>query len=162
MLALLKPDMMMDSIYDLDFQDIKKRNIRGLLIDIDNTLVGWDKKKADEKLIGWFYRAKEEGFSLCLISNNTKDRVVEFKEDLDIPAIHKALKPLSFSFRRGVKVMGLEKSQVAVIGDQIFSDILGGNITGLFTILVTPIPSKNFGGTFVRKIERFAMKRMFE
>ena len=59
--------------------------------------------------------------------------------------------------------MGLEKSQVAVIGDQIFTDILGGNITGLFTILVTPIPSKEFWWTtFVRKIEKFAMKRMFE
>src|SRR5690554_7922011 len=116
--------MMIDGIYDLDFQDMKDRNIKGLLIDIDNTLVGWDTKKADEKLINWFYRAKVEGFSLCLISNNTKDRVVEFKEDLDIPAIHKALKPLGFSFYRGAKVLGLQKCQIAVIGDQIFTDIL--------------------------------------
>ena len=83
----------MDSIYDLDFPS-KKRNIRGLLIDIDNTLVGWD-KKADEKLIGWFYRAKEEGFSLYL-SNNTRISG-RFKEDL-VSAIHKALKPLSSPF----------------------------------------------------------------
>ncbi|MCR1897969.1 YqeG family HAD IIIA-type phosphatase [Irregularibacter muris] len=160
-MANLKPNMMLDSIFQLDFQDLKSRNIKGLLVDLDNTLVEWDKKKADERLIQWFYQVKEEGFSICIISNNTEDRVVEFKEDLDLPAIHKALKPLTRAFRKGVKILGLKKEQVAVIGDQIFTDVLGGNRAGLFTILVKPIGNQEFWWTtFVRRIEKRLLKRL--
>jgi hypothetical protein len=154
----LKPNMMIDSIYDIDFQELKNRNILGLLIDVDNTLIKWDKKKADEDLVQWFYKAKEENFLLCLISNNTKERVVVFKEDIDIPAIHKALKPLTKSFYKGVGMLKLSREQVAVVGDQVFTDILGGNRAGLFTILVKPIPGKEFWWTtFVRKIEKVVL-----
>lgn len=157
----LKPNMMIDSIYNIDFQGLKKRNIKGLLIDVDNTLIKWDKKKADKDLIQWFYKAKEENFLLCLISNNTEERVVEFKEDIDIPAIHKALKPLTRSFYKGVEILKLNKDQVAVVGDQIFTDVLGGNRAGLFTILVNPIPGREFWWTtFVRRIEKIVLKKI--
>src|SRR5690554_3389492 len=125
MLRILNPDMMIDTVYELDLEHLKKRGIKGLLIDIDNTLVGWDTKKADEKLIAWFYKVNNAGFAICLISNNTEDRVVKFKEDLDLPAIHKALKPFTFSFNRGVEILQLGKHEVAVVGDQIFTDVLG-------------------------------------
>lgn len=163
MLKNLKPNLMVDTIYDIDLKALKERNISGLLIDVDNTLVEWNKREADEKLIQWFYQAKEEGFSLCLISNNTEERVVEFKKDIDIPAIHKALKPLTRSFVRGVNIMKLKRAEVAAIGDQIFTDVLGGNRAGLFTILVKPIPGREFWWTsLVRKVERLVLKRLIQ
>lgn len=161
LLGNLKPNLMIDCIYDIDFEKLKKNNIKGLLIDVDNTLVEWDEKKADPKLIQWFYKAKEEGIALCLISNNTKERVVEFTEDIDTPAIHQALKPFTKSFYKGVEILQLEKEQVAVVGDQIFTDVLGGNRAGLFTILVKPIPGKEFWWTsIVRRLERIVLKKM--
>lgn len=161
MLQYLKPNMMIDSIYDIDFQELKRRNIKGLLIDVDNTLIEWDKEKADPELIQWFYKVKKENILLCLISNNTKERVVKFKEDIDIPAIHRALKPLTKSFYKGIKILKLKKDEVAVIGDQIFTDVLGGNRAGLFTILVNPIPGKEFLWTsFMRKIEKFVLNNL--
>ncbi|HHT49852.1 MAG TPA: YqeG family HAD IIIA-type phosphatase [Eubacteriaceae bacterium] len=161
MLKILTPNKMIDSIYDIDFKELKEKNIQGLLIDVDNTLVGWNKREADEKLIQWFYKAKEEGFLLCLISNNTEERVVEFKKDMDIPAIHKALKPLTKSFIRGVNIMNLKREEVAVIGDQIFTDVLGGNRAGLYTILVQPIPGREFWWTtLVRRLEKIVLKKL--
>lgn len=152
---------MIDRIYDIDFEKLKKNNIRGLLIDVDNTLVEWNEKNAHPELIQWCHKAKEENISLCLISNNTKERVVELKKDIDTPAIHQALKPLPRSFYKGVEILQLKKEQVAVVGDQIFTDILGGNRAGLFTILVKPIPGKEFWWTsLVRRIERIVLKKL--
>lgn len=157
----LKPDMMLDSIYDIDYIKLKNLNKKGLLIDLDNTLIEWDKRKAEEKLINWLLHTQKEGFKICIISNNTEDRVIEFIGDLEIPTIHKALKPMRKSFNKGIGILGLKKQEIAVVGDQVFTDILGGNRTGLYTILVKPMGGKEFWWTtIVRKIEKIVLRNM--
>lgn len=158
-MKLLTPDVYVDSVFHIHLDKLKEKGIKGLIIDIDNTLVGWDTKYASEKTKNWLLNLKKEGFEVCLVSNNTEDRVVVFNEELKLPAIHRATKPRIGPFKRAMEKMGTQEKNTAVIGDQIFTDVLGGNRVGLYTILVVPIVSKEFWWTnFVRKIERHVLK----
>lgn len=159
MLKLLTPDLHIESVFKLDLEELKKNNIKGLIIDIDNTLVSWDIKYVTERAKQWLLDLEKEGFKVCLVSNNTKDRVVVFNEELKLPAIHRALKPRIGAFKKAMKNIGTTAENTAVIGDQIFTDVLGGNRIGLFTVLVVPIVGKEFWWTtFMRKIERHILK----
>jgi len=154
MLELLLPDEYIASVFDIDLEGLKKRGIDGLIIDIDNTLVRWGAKTADRRVIEWFARLEELGFRACLLSNNTKDRVVKFTENIRIPAVYRAGKPGKRAFRKAMAAMGKPPSTTAVIGDQIFTDIFGGKRLGLYSVLVMPIDKREFVTTrLVRKIE---------
>lgn len=158
-MKLLTPDVYVDSVFQIHLDKLKEKGIKGLIIDIDNTLVGWDTKSASEKTKTWLLNLKKEGFEVCLVSNNTEDRVVVFNEELKLPAIHRATKPRTQPFKRAMEKIGTNKKNTAVIGDQIFTDVLGGNRAGLYTILVVPIVSKEFWWTnLVRKVERRVLK----
>ncbi|KAB3527595.1 YqeG family HAD IIIA-type phosphatase [Alkaliphilus serpentinus] len=160
-MKLLTPDLFVDSIFQLNLDTLKERGIKGLIIDIDNTLVAWDIKFASEDTKKWLLKLKEQGFDVCLVSNNTEDRVVTFNEELKLPAIHRATKPRRGAFKKAMGLMKSNLKNTAVIGDQIFTDVLGGNRMGLFTILVIPIESKEFWWTtLVRKVERHVLKRV--
>ncbi|MCK9268250.1 MAG: YqeG family HAD IIIA-type phosphatase [Alkaliphilus sp.] len=159
MLKLLTPDLHIESVFKLNLEKLKKNNIEGLIIDIDNTLVSWDIKYITERAKQWLLNLEKEGFKVCLVSNNTRDRVVVFNEELKLPAIHRALKPRIGAFKKAMKNIGTTAENTAVIGDQIFTDVLGGNRIGLFTVLVVPIVGKEFWWTtLVRKIERHILK----
>lgn len=159
MLKLLTPDLHVESVFKLNLEKLKKNNIKGLIIDIDNTLVSWDIKHITEKTKQWLLNLEKEGFKVCLVSNNTEDRVVTFNEELKLPAIHRALKPRISAFKKAMKIMDTKANNTAVIGDQLFTDVLGGNRMKLFTILVVPIVGTEFWWTtFVRKIERRVLK----
>lgn len=159
MLKILTPDLHVESVLKLDLKKLKDNNIKGLIIDIDNTLVSWDIKYASEKTKEWLLNLEKEGFNVCLVSNNTEDRVVTFNEELKLPAIHRASKPRVGAFKKAMKTMGTKVNNTAVIGDQIFTDVLGGNRMRLFTVLVVPLAGKEFWWTtFVRKIERHVLK----
>lgn len=158
---LFIPKLYVDSIFDIDLDYLKQKGINSLIIDIDNTLVAWDKKTAPRSVIDWFNKLKDKGFKICLVSNNTLDRVVKFTEDIDIQAFHRAKKPFKTTFKKAMKYLNSNKENTAIIGDQIFTDILGGNRMGLFTILVVPIESKEFFITeIVRKFERFILRKI--
>jgi len=156
---LLTPDLYVESVLALNLEKLKERNIKGLIIDIDNTLVSWEIKYASEKTKEWLLNLEKEGFKVCLVSNNTEDRVVTFNEKLKLPAIHRASKPRTGAFRKAMKTLGTNVENTAVIGDQIFTDVLGGNRMKLFTVLVVPLEGREFWWTtFVRKIERHVLK----
>ncbi|MDR5658115.1 YqeG family HAD IIIA-type phosphatase [Serpentinicella sp. ANB-PHB4] len=158
-MKLLTPHMYAESIFDINLEKLKEKNIKGLIIDIDNTLVAWDIKYANEKTTKWLQSLQKEGFKVCLVSNNTENRVVTFNEALKLPAIHRANKPRRKAFKKALKILETDIDTTAIIGDQIFTDILGGNRMGLFTVLVVPIVSKEFWWTnFVRKIERHVLR----
>lgn len=158
-MKLLTPDLYVESVLHLDLQKLKTKQIKGLIIDIDNTLVAWDIKYASDKTQNWLLNLKKEGFEVCLVSNNTEDRVVTFNEKLKLSAIHRATKPRRGPFKRAMELMKTNVKNTAVIGDQIFTDVLGGNRMGLFTVLVVPIESKEFWWTtFVRRIERHVLR----
>lgn len=138
MFGLLYPQRIVDSIYEIDLGELYNNNIRGIILDIDNTLVGHG-ADADDKVLELIEKAKNAGIQSCIVSNNSESRVVKFNENLKIPAIHRASKPRRRAFIKGAQIMNLPVNQVAVIGDQVFTDILGGNRIGMMTILVKPI-----------------------
>ena len=161
MLDLLCPNVYLESIYELDLNKLKKKGIRGIITDLDNTLIAWNDDTVYPKLDEWFRVLKEENFKVCIVSNNSKGRVKIFSDMLDIPAIPKAVKPRRKAFRIALDKMGLKPNEAAVVGDQLFTDVLGGNRLGLFTVLVIPVSEREFFGTrIVRKAERWVLKKL--
>lgn len=157
----LVPDLILESVFAINLDELKRRKIKGLLIDIDNTLVPWGQPNMEAAFVTWVKKAKNEGFQVCLVSNARPERTRSFAELLDIPAVGQAMKPLARAFRKGMALLGLEPGQVAVIGDQLFTDVFGGNRLGLYTILINPLSTTELGATkFMRKMERKALARM--
>ncbi len=160
MKELFKPKIHIESIFDIDIEMLKNNNIKGLIIDIDNTLVPWSAKNLDKKAHDFILKLIQEGFQICFLSNGTRKRVEEFNKDIQLPAIYNAGKPFKLSYKKAMKLMNTNKSNTAVIGDQIFTDIMGGNKLGLFTILVNPLSKQEFFWTrFVRILEKMALNR---
>ncbi len=161
MLRLLYPKQHLNSIFELDPDELRSMGIRGLIADMDNTLVPWNDRSVHPRLALWLAGLKEKGFRLCIVSNNTADRGGQLALELDIPAIWYAVKPRRRAFRLALQKMELSAPEVAVIGDQIFTDVLGGNRLGLYTILVTPISDKEFIWTrLMRQFERMVLNRL--
>ncbi len=154
------PDLYLNTVYELDISLLKAKGIKSIIVDIDNTLVSWETRVPDDKVTELVCKLTSEGFKICILSNNTKKRVEEFNECLKLPAIHKAIKPSKTAFRRAMRLMNSSPENTAVIGDQLFTDVLGGNRLGLFTVLVSPISDKEFIWTrFVRLLEKSVLKR---
>ncbi|MGO1368251.1 MAG: YqeG family HAD IIIA-type phosphatase [Senegalia sp. (in: firmicutes)] len=158
---LLVPNLYVDSIFEINLKELADKGIKGLIIDIDNTLVAWDKKTAPASVIKWFDEIRSHGLEICLVSNNNEDRVVKFTEKLKIYTVHSAKKPAKTPFKKAMSYLETDKTNTAIIGDQIFTDVLGGNRVGIYTILVVPIRSKEFWWTtIVRKFERFVLRNI--
>ncbi|KEZ51099.1 MULTISPECIES: YqeG family HAD IIIA-type phosphatase [Metabacillus] len=155
MLKLFLPGEYVKNIYEISPQALKDRGVKGIITDLDNTLVEWDRPSATPKLIEWFKDVKEHGIKVTIVSNNVEKRVRSFSDPLQIPFIYKARKPMGKAFRRALKNMELDKKDVVVIGDQLLTDVLGGNRNGFHTILVVPVASTDgFVTRLNRKIER--------
>lgn len=160
-MRLLVPDQIVTSVLQIDLQELKRRNIKGLLIDLDNTLVDWGKSEMEPVFAQWIKKVREAGLRVCLVSNAMPERVDYFAEELGVPGVSKALKPLGRAFRRGIKALDLEPNEVAVIGDQLFTDVYGGNRLGLHTILINPLSTQELRTTrLVRRLERRMMRKM--
>ncbi|HAX99423.1 MAG TPA: YqeG family HAD IIIA-type phosphatase [Candidatus Atribacteria bacterium] len=157
------PSLYVDEISEIPLDLLKKKGIQGLIIDLDNTIAPWDQPTVTQLAEKWLKQAKNEGFKIFLVSNSTTSRVNYFMESLKIPGISMAQKPRRGSFRKALESMDLNQNQVTVIGDQIFTDVLGGNRLNLHTILVNPINRKEFFFTrLVRLAEKFVMKRFLQ
>lgn len=155
MLKMFLPDEHVYSIFEISPDHLKEKGIKGIITDLDNTLVAWDQKDATHEVIEWFKLMKEHDIQVTIMSNNNEERVTYFSEPLNIPFIYSARKPLGQAFRQAGKVMKLEKNEMVVVGDQLLTDVLGGNRANLYTILVVPIVQSDGVLTrFNRKIER--------
>jgi len=149
---ILRPKVYVDSIYNIDLKKLKEvKNIKGIIVDLDNTLIAWGQKEVSQKNIDWVNEAKKLGLKICIVSNTNSKRVAEFAKIFNIPYHSKYFKPFSIAFNNGLKILDTKKSETAVIGDQIFTDILGGNRLKLLTILVTPIVKRDSIGTFLHR-----------
>lgn len=158
--SALKPDLYLNSVYELDPDLLAEKGISAIIIDIDNTLVTWDTVEPDEKVNQLVNSLIKKGFRLCMLSNNTRKRVEVFNKYLKLPAVYKAVKPSRKAFLRAMKLLDTTAERTAVIGDQLFTDIYGGNRMGLYTILVSPISEKEFIWTrLVRRIEKMILAR---
>lgn len=155
MLQLLQPQLFVQSIYDIDLDGLVARGMQGLILDLDNTLVGWNQPAASEELIEWLKNVRHHNLKTCIVSNNMSRRVEQFGRGVGVMTIGRAGKPGRRAFRLAMLKMGTRHHQTAVVGDQVFTDILGGNRLALFTILVQPMNEREFWTTqLVRRIER--------
>ena len=152
MFEILRPKVYVDSVYNIDLMKLKKvKKVKGIIVDLDNTLVAWGEKEVSPRIIDWVKEAKKIGLKICIVSNTNSKRVAEFSKIFNIPYHSKYFKPFSIAFNNGLKILDTKKTETVVIGDQIFTDIWGGNRLKLLTILVTPIAKKDSIGTFLHR-----------
>ena len=159
MLKQFMPDQYVKSVYDISINELKENGIKGIITDLDNTLVEWDRADATDEVIAWFEEVRKYGFEIVIVSNNKEKRVKSFSEPHKITFIHSAKKPLSRAFKTAAKLMKLKREEVVVIGDQLLTDVLGGNRSGFQTILVVPV-TKTDG--FFTRINRRIERRVFD
>jgi len=157
MLKRFYPDVWEESAYGIDYEALYEKGYRGILFDIDNTLVPHG-EPADRKTIDLFNKLKSVGFKCCLISNNKKERVAAFNTEIQAEFIFKAKKPLSESYLKAMKMLGTNKRNTVFIGDQLFTDVYGAKRIGIHNILVKPInPKEEIQIVLKRYLERIVL-----
>ncbi|MEG0013652.1 MAG: YqeG family HAD IIIA-type phosphatase [Cellulosilyticaceae bacterium] len=159
MLTRFFPEKYLASIFELNIDELIEEGVKGIIFDIDNTLVPYDEAEPNEKIIALFERIKSKGLQITLASNNTEDRVVKFNERLKVFAIHKSKKPSTQGLRKAMQLMNLAPEEVAIVGDQVFTDVFGGNRAKIKTILVSPISEKD---EWITKIKRGLEKKILK
>lgn len=135
------PGNYVDSAYEIPYEELYKKGYRGIIFDVDNTLVPHG-APADEKAIRLFQRLREIGFSTCILSNNKEPRVSPFADKVGSPYIYKGKKPSRKGYGRAMERMKTDRTNTFFVGDQLFTDVWGANRTGLYSILVRPINPK--------------------
>lgn len=151
----LRPSEYRNSIFEIDLDKLRRMGKRAIMLDLDNTLVRWNDPAPTPALLNWLAEARVHGLHPCIVSNNSGARVREFASRVGIPCVSSAGKPRVKGFVEAMQRLGVEPGETVVVGDQIFTDILGGNRAGAYTILVVPIDRREFIGTrLVRIIER--------
>ncbi len=156
---MLGPDRYVPRLHDIPLSELSAAGFRGLIIDLDNTLLGFRQTELAAEHAAWIAQAHDRGFAMVMVSNNFSDRARGVAHRLGIGCIPNALKPLPFGFMRALKQLGLPRKQVAVVGDQFFTDVLGAKLCGnLYTILTEPIETHDFPITkMFRMLERFVL-----
>lgn len=147
------PDEYVVSTYVIPFERLYEEGYRGVIFDIDNTLVPHG-APADDRAKKLFRRLKEIGFSSCLISNNQEERVKMFNQEIRTNYIYNAHKPSTKNYEKAMKIMGTDKTNTFFVGDQLFTDVWGAKRTGIHNILVRPIDPKKRFRLFLRGILR--------
>lgn len=146
------PWRFVDSIDQIDLYELKSNGIEGLLMDLDNTLLPWKDSVIPQESREWTDRAKSMGMKLCIVSNtHYPRRLNKIAGELGIASISRALKPRPYGFNKAVEMLGLDKANCVVIGDQVLTDVLGGNRAGIHTILVKPMHRVEFFGTKISR-----------
>lgn len=138
MLKFVTPHMQLNSVLDLDLETLRGRGIQGLLLDVDGTLKDHPAKEFGAEIHRWIDSMRNGGVRLCLFSNGRPPRIGGLARQLDIPYVAQAFKPAPLRCRRGLETLGVKVEEAAVVGDQIFADVLAGRLAGLYTILVRP------------------------
>ncbi len=149
------PDIYQKNIYDINYENLKKKGIKCLLFDLDNTIVPV-KSDVPNKKIKEFFAYLENDFKVIIISNSNKKRLIPFKEGLNIDVACQARKPLKKKYIKIMKLYKFKEHEIAAIGDQLLTDILGANRMGITSILINPIGDyEKFGTKINRFIEGF-------
>lgn len=158
---MLAPDARFKKITQIKFEFLKEYKIKGLIIDVDNTLMDLDQKPL-EGIKKWVDDLKEKDIKFCIASNSIKKEKLErVSKELEIPYVYISLKPLGRGLKKARKILNLESKHIGEIGDQLFTDVWGAKRLKMFSILTDPIgPEKHIISEFKRKIERKFLKRM--
>jgi len=151
---IFRPTYVFKSVTDIKINFLKEKNIKGLILDLDNTLTTHNNPHPAEKVTDWIEDMKNSGIKMMIVSNNNAERVIPFAQNLGLDFVPNGRKPLATGFKKAQAIMNIPFSEIAIVGDQIFTDILGANLKRVRTIYVHPIELES--GFF------FKMKRFFE
>ncbi len=138
-MPLFYPTIERSCITDVTAADLRVLGVTGVLLDVDNTLTAHGSQEVSESVQMWLKDRSQEGFLLAVVSNNKEERVRPFAEKIGVSFVAKAKKPLSSGFQRAAEKWQLSAKECVVIGDQIFTDIVGANLCGMPSVLLTPI-----------------------
>jgi len=156
------PNQYYKNVFLLTPEYLKQHKIKGVITDLDNTLIRWDRPDATEELKNWFASFKNAGIQVVICSNNKEQRVKRFADQVDLPFVFKARKPLTLGFKKALKIMGLKSSETVVVGDQLMTDVFGGNSGGFHTILVQPIVQTDEWKTYLNRRMESVIMRYFK
>lgn len=152
---MLTPDLYLRSVREIDFDVLRERGVDTLLLDLDNTLLPRDSQAIPTDIVEWSESAKAAGLTVCLVSNNWHERVHMVARELGFSLVAKAVKPLPFAFLRALKLVSSTRRRSAIVGDQLFTDVLGGKLLGIMTIMVLPLSASDLPHTLLlRRVER--------
>ncbi len=144
-----------ETLPDVPLDRLAATGVRGIVVDLDNTVCAYRQPELAPGVAEWVAAARDRGFALVLVSNNFTERVASVGAQLGIPVVPNALKPLPFAFMRALRVLGTPRRATVVIGDQLFTDVLGAKMLGMRTILTKPLVESDFPLTRVlRFLER--------
>lgn len=154
------PDLYLENVKEITLELLNKHKIKGLILDVDNTLIDYDKNFL-EGTKQWCDNLKEKNIKICILSNTNKVKKVEkVAKILDLEYIYFAHKPNKQGFYKAQKLLGLKVGEIATVGDQIFTDVLGGNKVGMFTILTKPIDKRDIAITKIKRpFEKLIIKK---
>ncbi|HWI54129.1 MAG TPA: YqeG family HAD IIIA-type phosphatase [Desulfobacteria bacterium] len=161
MLRKFYPKAYISSLAQIGPDYFLQKGIKGVILDLDNTIIPWRSGVMEPYMSELLNTYLEAGLKLCVVSNALSNRVERLLKPIGIPGIARAVKPRRKAFMEALQILGTADSETAVVGDQIFTDILGGNRLGLYTVLVVPISKREFLGTrLVRIIEKTMINRL--
>ena len=149
-----------NKVSEISLEYLKENNIKCLILDVDNTLIDYY-RNISEETINWANSLKENGIKMCILSNsNKKEKVKEVAGKLGLEYTYFGTKPLKRGFKRAKKMLNLENNEIAAVGDQIFTDVIGSNRMKMFSILVEPIEEKDILVTLIKRpIENYIKKQ---
>jgi HAD superfamily phosphatase (TIGR01668 family) len=154
--AVFKPTWLVKAVYGLTPERLQQQGIKAILTDLDNTLIAWDNPDGTAALHDWLRTMEAAGITVMVVSNNNHDRIARALAKLALPFVSRALKPLPIGINRAVKQLGLPKSAVVMVGDQLLTDVMAGNAAGVRTILVQPLVTTDAWNTRINRFfERF-------
>lgn len=161
-MRIFYPDMYVNLLKEIDIQYLKDIGIKAIIFDLDNTLLPWNSNNLQNEIADWFAKLKKSKFKVCILSNNKCKRVIHCCDMFKVPGVYKAGKPRRRAFFKAMNLLGTLPEETAMIGDQVFTDVIGGNRAGMYTILVRPISKQEFIGTrFIsRKLEKLVLWRI--
>ena len=161
MLYWLYPHLVLDSVQDITAELLQQHGLRSLLLDVDSTLKSYRTTEIPPETVQWIESLQEAGIGFCILSNGRAPRIRPIAEQIGLPFIAPAMKPTPFGCRTAMKTLGFDRKSTAMVGDQVFADILAGKFAGLFTILVTPIhPEEERWYTRVKRpVEKLILRK---
>lgn len=152
-MRLFTPSLYLKSIYDLPFSWLRENSITSVVTDLDNTLVPWRDYRVARELSDWFDSLHKEGFKTVILTNaRPSPTISKMSETLKTELVVGARKPISRFFREALQKIDSSPREACVIGDQIFTDVLGGNLIGCHTVLVKSIGKREFLGTRIMRV----------
>ena len=160
-MPMLRPDFMLKNIFCITPQLLEEGGIKLLLLDVDNTLSIYRENKPVDGVKQWIAQMKKCGISLYILSNAKPKRLTQFANNVGLPYFYMSLKPLPFKMNKAIKSLGFSKNETAIVGDQLFTDILGGKLARIKTIWLEIIqPEQKLSFRIKRKIERRYRKKL--